>query len=253
MKNTNAKKIILILACVILALVVIAFFVPQVFPLLGMALKRVLQVFSIVFIERWFVWLIILGVFVAVFSFIYFVVPILKFFFGRCFAYTSIKRICKRQKLAVSFPRRIFSSLKGPSEKEDIQIVLDDETYYIHFVDVLFGFRRELLFTKEKQYYIARTNPSKWSAYGATLIDGKSYFDLSAKVISDHATNSSKQKSIPPFLEAGKHIAVVHSVPSEVYILDGSKAEPAYNGSVIGEDLAYYTVSGLKKLLKEHH
>lgn len=253
MKKRIPLKVILILACVLLALGVIALLVPQVFPLLGMALKRVLQVFSIVFLERWFVWLMILAIFAAVFSFIYFVLPVLKFFFGRFFAYLSLKRICKRQNFAISFPRKIFSSLKGPSEKEDIRIRFHGETYCVHFVDVLFGFRRELLFINEKQYCIARTNPSKWSAYGATLIDGKSYFDLSAKVVSKHATSSGKQRKLPDFSEQGKHIVIVHSVPSEVYILHGSKAESAYNGSFIGNGVVYYTVSGLKKHLKGHH
>ena len=241
--SKKTKKLIII-TVIILAIVLCLFiFFPELLIIAYSALKRLVQVISIVFIERPLEWLLILSIFAAIILLVFFVIPLLKFLLGYVYISFSLSILCFKKKLTLknSF---LFS------KNRYVQIISSDKQYHLHFINVISN-NRIIYFDKEN-YCVARTYPSKLDAYGATLVDGKSWFDKSAKIASKSSIKASRTKSFPQFEESDsiKHIIIVHSKPYAVYIVNSSKkAEEAYNGSVIKNNVYYYSFKGFIKLL----
>ncbi len=251
--NRKLKGIILALLIAVVFIITILIFVPEILIWLGLAFRRVVQVFSIVFIERWREWLIVITLFAAIILLVLFIAPILKFCFGRLWIYISIRYVCKQKNIRIKNARHILCPSKSLSTKKHIEITSPDKVYHIHFLNIIFASRREVFFHKTK-YFVAHTSPSKLSARGATLVDGESWFDLSATVVSEHSIDSTKI-NILPYSDpetSDKHIIIIHSKPAEIHIINDSKSEVAYNGSCINDNLYYYTFDGFKKHLKEN-
>ena len=251
--SKKLKGIIFALVIIVVIGLAIIIFIPEVSILLGLAFRRVIQVLSIVFVERWREWLIIIALFVAIFLIIFFIAPVLKFFFGRLGICISLGMLSTRKNIRVKNIQHVLCLTKAFDAKKCIEITTPDQVYNIHFLSIIFSSRRAVFFDSSK-YFIAFASPSKLSAYGATLVDGESWFDLSAKVISGHSLDTIRGKSLPCFNpnSAVKHIVIVHSKTTDIYIVRCSKTERAYNGSRTESGLYYYNYSSLKKHLKEN-
>ncbi len=162
----------------------------------------------------------------------------------RISAYISISTTCTRSGHKMKLSRPIFASVFGIKSKADIQIATSEGLLFIHFVDFPIPARKSFTLINEKEYDIAKTLPKKPQiSFGRFFV---------------HSTESEIYKdNIMQFPEfdhtLGRHIIVVHPVPSHCLFVDTESGEnnlkPLYSGYTVG-NLSYYSTHGLLRLLK---
>ena len=136
-------------------------------------------------------------VFFATISLIKILISCISYFVLRVKSYCDILIFCMSHKCKFKIRRLPFSSLFGMNADGDIIITADKKTFRIHFMDVVLRYRREVVITENNQYIVSKTLPNKLRTYGATLIDGESWFNMYATVNRGYMWIGHKVKSFP--------------------------------------------------------
>ncbi len=197
-----------------------------------------------------YVWLVaIVGLFIiTIFSFI--LIPIVLFLIKRISCYFSLWFVCKKNGLAFKITRFPFVSLWGISEKEDITISTSDETYCIHFIDMVFRARRGFTLISEKEYCIADMRVET-GGYGGGFIKGSYSFPM--VIATSSAPKAYTTYAFPDFDDSnGKHIIIVHPTPNHALYIDKTSSEDGkkeiYSGYSVG-NITYYKANNFIKHL----
>ncbi len=193
----------------------------------------------------------VLGVGLLVLVALFFLVlPILLFVIKRINCYFSLWLMCRKNGKSFKIIRFPFASLFGVKQEEDIKISSSEETYCVHFIDLVFRARRGFTLINENEYCIAKMR-SDTRGLGGGFIKGQYNFPT----VSSHSSvpKAYKTYTFPDFNDSkGKHIIIVHPTPNHCLFVDktlGDKGiKPIYNGYNIGK-IHYYSIRGFKKIL----
>ena len=179
----HSKYFIPILCCIPLAALVLAI----VFPILWYLFLGELTFVLLGLIKlHWRAFLAIPGVIFGFFAVLRYVIPIVIFFFSKISTYLSLWRFCIRNGYQLKITRMPFCSLFGVKEQPDLCITTEKGVYCIHFIDIVFRFRRVILFDGEGRYHITPT-----TATGATLVGA-----ALGSVFSDEPVELTNQKKV---------------------------------------------------------
>lgn len=195
-------------------------------------------------------------VFVQILLGAYFILPILCFVLRRLYVYISLLFICLKRGYKYELLRSPFSSLLGIKEKADIQITKGDNTYKIHFIDIIFRYRRVLLFTDGCKYVITPACPGKPRRFGGDGTNVGGAFRGRRTMILRSAgyyidDNVEIDRPLPDFSKDAdsKHILMLQSVPVDTISKNGKDSITLTSDVEIGEATFYFT-AGFKKFLK---
>ena len=188
--------------------------------------------------------------FIVVFAFV--LLPVLRFIFKRIACYFSLWFSCKLNKFRFKITRFPFASLFGISEKEDVMVSTSDETYCIHFIDMVFRARRGFTLVDEKEYCIANMRV-EMGGYGGGFIKGRHSFPMIFAISS--TPKSYTTYAFPEFdTSKGKHIIMVHPTPNHALYIDRTSDKDGkkeiYSGYTVG-NITYYKAKNFIKLLKK--
>lgn len=151
----------------------------------------------------------------------------------------------------VRLTRFPFWSLTGLSERGDLEIKINGERYAVHFVDVIFKYRRELVIVNDEKYALVKIIPDRLGAFGQKLADGKSYYNAYRSVIIGHSFGGAKFKSLPPVHadDERKHIIIADPIPVEKSVIRKGKKQQLDNGDTCGSYKSF-TVTAFIKYIK---
>ncbi len=152
----------------------------------------------------------ILLIITATILFAFCIWPIVKYLLHKIYIYVSLYRICSKNKYKFETVRSPLASFKGLRSDEDIKITTPEDTYRIHFVDVI-RTSKTVIDVSAAQYSITYKESKK-----------------TAKKVKDP-----KPFDIPEFpsYTASCHIFLVSSPRTEVRILRGNNRELMANES----------------------
>lgn len=187
---------------------------------------------------------------IIVFSF--FLLPLIIFLIKRVACYFSLWSACKKNTIKFKITRFPLASLFGIKEKEDIMISTPDETYCIHFIDMVFRARRGFTLISEKEYCIANMRV-EMGGYGGGFIKGRHSFPMMFAISS--TPKSYTTYAFPTFdTSKGKHIIMVHPTPNHALYIDRTSDKDGkkeiYSGYTVG-NITYYNAKNFIKLLKK--
>ncbi|MBR4063413.1 MAG: hypothetical protein IKK01_10140 [Clostridia bacterium] len=245
-----SKKLLLILSISIL-LVLLALFLS---PLLKMFIGDIYGFFDFLANspELWRAFGILALLLVSILLFFCIILPTAIFAVKVVSAYISLYNIC-----LLSDHRITFNGIKRSSADGEITIKTHDGTLCLHFINVIFKFRRAITIPNSQEYVITPLVPKKISKQGqgiggANMSSGNG--NRNALIRSTQYAlnkNHDKTKSLPE-IEYGdkrKHILLIPNMPSEANCVVNNVVVPLSNGQTIG-DFTYYSLSHLKKGLK---
>lgn len=165
--NLSVKKYIVIAAVIALFSLLLALFIKVIASALSRVVsERTLRIFLELchengVLETFLTILLVMSAFLFLIAFINQILPMLGFFFGKPLEYFSLWRICRKNGYSFRVHRVPFASLRGVSEKSDIEIKMGEKTLYIHFIDIPFPFLRMLLLVNDREYRMHRAVPGK--------------------------------------------------------------------------------------------
>ncbi len=185
-----------------------------------------------------------------------FVIPILIYILKKIYFYVSVFFLCLFHRYRLRVTRPPFASLGGASDKSDIEIATDEGTLCLHFIDIVFPFRRALTIPNSQEYVITPTSKGQVIREGG----GSSLPHMQgARTLFFRAKNRTLDKnrdrihplpSIDPSNNAVIHILILQTIPNESrYIMNGVSA-PLSCGVTIG-DLTFMTAGQIKRGLKK--
>ena len=161
-------------------------------------------------------------------------IPVLLYVAGKIRCYLSIIICGLKNKSKVKITRAPFASLRGMNKKGDIQIISKDSKLVIHFVDVVLKYDRAFTAVNEKCYIVSKLSPAKLDAYGMTLVDGRSYYNLFRTVMKGNTVKGERIKRFPEIDDTNIHIIITTSVPSQKSIVKNNRLEMLSDGDRIG-------------------
>lgn len=177
----------------------------------------------------------------------FFAFPLMRFVLVRGFIYLRLFFVAFRLGFKIKNKRLPLASLFGLRIKEDICIKNKENTFCIHFIDVI-GRARVFSIINENEYNMARTVPAAPQRLGAAYYGGATGAKLS--VVLSSTIHSGKTKKFPSFDENNEnHIIILDPLPMEVRCVDHNVAKPLYSGYSVG-NITYYETKDFIKLLK---
>lgn len=176
-------------------------------------------------------------------------IPVLSYVAGKIRCYLSIIICGLKNKSKVKITRAPFASLRGMNKKGDIQIISKDSKLVIHFVDVVLKYDRAFTVVNEKHYIISKLSSSKLDAYGMTLVDGRSYYNLYRTVMRGNTVKGERIKSFPQIDDTSIHVVIVAAAPSQRFVVKNNRLEPFGDGDRIG-DFVNYSFKSFMRYLK---
>ena len=172
--------------------------------------------------------------------------------------YIALKSVCYFRLLSLNFRKgykvkltRIpFASITKMSSKGDILVKKENSIYLIHFIDILMNYSRCITILDGKNYIVTKAVPDKLGAYGATLIDGKSYYNLFRTVIKDHTVAGGKVKSFPSVDDSSiQNVVILCAPPDSKFIIRKNTFEDLNNGDSFGK-FSNYSLKSLISFLR---
>ena len=197
-------------------------------------------------------WVLIIFLGVAVLIFLCKVfVSYICYFFGRLKCYLSLWCISSLHRRKLVFTRLPFSSLFGMSKNGDIQITIEKNKYIIHFIDVVFRYRREVTILDDDCYAVSKVVPNELRTMGATLVDGESWFELYRTSVKSYASDTKKLKKFPVLENDDKniHVIIIHSDPIKKSLVTKNQVKDLCDGECIGQYINY-SFKAFVRLLK---
>ena len=173
------------------------------------------------------------------------------YLFGRLKCYFSLWCISLLHRHKLVLTRLPFSSLFGMSKNGDIQITIGNNKYIVHFIDVVFRYRREVTVLDDDCYAVSKAVPSELRTIGATLVDGESWFELYRTAVKSYATDSKKLKRFPVLEKDDKniHVIIIHSDPIKKSLVTKNQVKDLCDGECIGGYINY-SFKAFVRLLK---
>ncbi len=243
------KKILIICGCVLAVGILLAFLWPL--PLTWLA-----QIKGLLGNGAFWVTMGIIAGILAVGVVAYFwLVPMLIYVFKKLYVYISLAWICMIKKYKFRMKRVPFASLGKLSESGDLTITTDEGTLHLHFLDVVFAYRRALTVPGPHEYVITPVTTGHVSKAGGgaagTHMGGGRRAVLR---VTDHKIlgNSDHSKAFPHVesRDGEKHLLILQSMPIQCTVLRGGVSAPLGSGDTVGA-FTFYRVGQLKKGLKK--
>ena len=247
----HSKYFIPILCCIPLALVVLsALLVLMWYAFLAEAFIWTVGVVKL----YWRTMLALPGLVLGFFAFLRYVIPVLTYIISRPLMYLSLWSVCKKCACRMKITRMPFASLSGVKERADIVITTPTEKLCLHMVDVVFRFRRVVIFHKEGHYLITPT-----IATGATLVGaamGSVFSDEPVeltnqkKVMLDILTT--KKRTLPDFSrdKECRHFLILQTNPVDARFDTGLENHEICSGTKVGMTEFYYLKRFKREMLK---
>lgn len=181
-----------------------------------------------------------------------FIIPILIYIFKKIFFYVSVFFLCLFRRYRFHITRFPFASLSGTSNKSDMEITTDEGTLCLHFIDIVFPFRRALTIPNSQEYVITPTSKGQVIREGGGTslpISGIRVLRAKDRTLDQ---NRDRVKKLPQTNQnkATKHILLLQSMPNQAIYIQNGKQSPLTSGSNI-ENLTVLRPNHLKKGLKK--
>ena len=251
-KNKILRKLIIGFS-VFVILSLLAFFT---WPLPYYFVVEPLIKFIMFFILYWRTLLILACIILSFFIAIRYVIPILTFVLCRIWAYISLFFVCLKHRYKFKLLRIPFASLGGVKDKADILITKGEDTYKIHFIDIIFSYRRVLLFEDGCRYVITPAYPGKPSRFGGDGTNvGGAYRGRRTMVLRSSGyyidDNVEVDRPLPDFAKytEAQHILMLQSVPVNAISKQRKDSVTLTSDVEIGS-AKFYFVKGFKRFLK---
>lgn len=257
LKKYSTSKVFFKTALITLSVFVIAVLGIIYSPLVRELMMEPIRIFILLFMEKevqlrvWGYTFFAVCFFIIVF-FLKNMLPFLLFVFGRLKYYIHIIIFCLFKKCKLHITRLPFSSLRGLNKKGDLKIVAGDKSYIVHFIDIVLKYDREFTILNDSDYAVAKALPDELRAYGATLVDGASWYNLYRSAIKSSAHGKDKIKSFPniePHCDI--HVIIVHSNPISKAIIKKNALVPLGDGDRFGGFVNYSFKSFIRLLKRE--
>ncbi len=243
------KTIIIIGACVLAMGIICALLYPL--PLTWFAqLKGLFENGAF-----WMTMGIAVGILAACVVAYFWLIPILIYFFKKVYVYMSLAFICLFKKYKFRMRRIPFASLGKLSENGDISITTDEGIMHLHFLDIIFSYRRALTVPNEKEYVITpvttgRVSKEGGAAAGTHMGGGR----RSVLRVTGHSIQENRDhcKAFPTIQERDgeKHFVILQSMPIQATILRSDVSVSLGSGQTVGR-FTFYRIGQLKKGLKK--
>ncbi len=181
-----------------------------------------------------------------------FIIPILIYIIKKICFYVSVFFLCLFHHYRFCITRFPFASLGGTSDKSDVEITTDEGTLCLHFIDIVFPFRRALTIPNAQEYVLTPTSKGRVIREGGGTslpISGIGVLRAKDRTLDQ---NRDRVKKLPQANknEAAKHILLLQSMPNQAIYVQNGKQSPLTNGSNI-ENLTVLRSNHLKKGLKK--
>ena len=236
-------------------IIVAAIFSMSYFPVIRETVNDLIRFFILLFIDkevklRLLGFVIFAVCFFILIWFIKLIIFSLSYVLGRLKYYVYIIIFCLFKKCKLSIKRFPFFSLRGMNKNGDLEIVAEDKSYIIHFIDIVLKYRREFIALDDSTYAVTEALPDELRTYGATLVDGKSWYNLYRSAIKNSAHGKERIRSFPDVNNSNDiHIIIVHSNPISKAIIKKNAIVPLSDGDRIG-NFVNYSFRAFIRLLK---
>ena len=179
------------------------------------------------------------------------IIPVINYCIGRSICYIRLASFCLFHRCKFSIARIPFASFRGLNESGDIKIAVDGQIYIIHFIDVIMKYRREVTILNDGFYTVSKVLPDQLHAYGATLIDGESWYNLYVTSIKNHTWDGKRTKKLPNIATDNKdsHILIINPTPIAKSLVRKNGIETMKDGDTIA-NFTNYSFKGFIRLLK---
>lgn len=183
------------------------------------------------------------------------VLPAVIYLIKKIAFYVSVFFLCLFRRYRFRITRLPFASMGGVSDKSDVEITTDEGTLCLHFVDIVFPYRRALTIPNSSEYVITSTSKGQVvrEGGGSTLprMQGGRTAVLRAK---NHTLDRNRDRSRPlpsaePADTATRHVLIPLSLPGECRYVRNGKSLPLSSGIRIGS-LIFMTAKHLKRGIK---
>ncbi len=254
MQNKNDHLISKKLLLTISILILLGLFALFMSPLLKMFIGDIYGFFDFVANspELWRAFGILALLFISILFLFCIALPVTLFIVKVVSAYISLYSIC-----LFSDHRIKFNGIKRSNSDGEITIKTHDGTLCLHFINVIFKFRRAITIPNPQEYVITPLVQKKLSKQGqgiggANMSSGNG--NRNALIRSTQyalSRNRDKIKRLPEIDsdDRKKHILLIPNMPSEAQCVINNVAMPLSSGQTIG-DFTFYSINHLKKGLK---
>jgi len=112
-------------------------------------------------------------------------------------------------------------------------------------------YRREVTILNDGFYTVSKVLPNQLHAYGATLIDGESWYNLYVTSIKNHTWDGKRTKKLPNIATDNKdsHILIINPTPIAKSLVRKNGIETMKDGDTIA-NFTNYSFKGFIRLLK---
>ena len=184
------------------------------------------------------------------------VLPVVIYLIRKIGFYVSVFFLCLFRRYRFRVTRLPFASLGGVSDKSDVEITPDEGTLCLHFVDIVFPYRRALTIPNSNEYVITSTSKGQVvrEGGGSTLprMQGGRTAVLRAKnrTLDKNRDRSKKLPAVESAASMTKHVMLLATFPSESNYVQNGVSHPLTCGISVG-NLTFISVRYLKKGLKK--
>ncbi len=243
------KKIVIICVCVLTIGIFLVLLWPL--PLIWLAqLKGLMRNGAL-----WVTLGVVAGILAACAVAYFWLIPMLVYFVKKVSVYMSLALICLFRKYKFRMKRIPFASLGKLSENGDISITTDEGTMHLHFLDIVFSYRRALTIPNEKEYVITPVTTGRVSKAGGgaagTHMSGQRRAVL--RVTGHSIQESSDHCQAFPAIQdrdGEKHFVILQSMPIQATVLQSGAPVRLGSGQTVGR-FTFYRIGQLKKGLKK--
>lgn len=168
----------------------------------------------------------------------------------KIYCYFALISICNGYKMRIT--RLPFASLRKMQGCGDIKICAKEKTYRIHFIDVVMKYRRIITVLNNETYAVSKVLPDELGVYGATLVDGESFYNLYVSAIKSHSLWGNKIKKFPRIEKNDRdiHIILICHPPISQNIIQKNSLKTLLDGEKL-ESYTYNSVKTFSKSLKQ--
>ena len=185
-----------------------------------------------------------------------FIIPILIYILKKIYFYVSVFFLCLFHRYRFRVTRPPFASLGGASDKSDVEITTDEGTLCLHFVDIVFPYRRALTIPNPSEYVITSTSKGQVIREGGGSTLPRMQGGRTAVLRAKNRTldkNRDRNKKLPAVESAAsmtKHVMLLATFPGESNYVQNGVSHPLTCGISVG-NLTFVSVRYLKKGLKK--
>ena len=182
-------------------------------------------------------------------------IPILIYVFKKIFFYVSVFFLCLSRRYRFRVTRCPFASLRGASDTGDVEITTNEGILRLHFIDVVFPYRRALTIPNPQEYVITPTSKGRIVREGGGsslphMQGGRTVFFRAKNRTLDK--NRDRVRKLPAAVSEAntvRQLIVMHTIPGECHYIQNGASLPLSAGITI-RHLTFMTEKYLKRGLK---